>query len=325
MLIRPELQALRSDDAPQREAQAALHVILQDWRYKGPGRAIEAELIAWGAGEPLDDQPSLRAMFDPDADGLCDLADGLLRPLLQQMATEPLSQSPLRYTTGDAYTSLVLARHGTTVLSIQCVDGNGLARTPRPTTASFLPAETWERALSGSAEALLVQAHAHMPGKAELECTQIAIAAGEVRHRIGNAQAVLFTAASGSLVQLRLQRRTSAVDPVREYRLSDGCLVHQAAGTPRDSRLELTAALLGRMKRRDAAPMLAAMVEEHGSESLRWQCLRECLALDVAVGFPALCKLAEREGDPLQQPAEVLRAQLLARHPELKELSPCPA
>ena len=126
-------------------------------------------------------------------------------------------------------------------------------------------------------------------------------------------------------MQLRLQRRTSAVDPVREYRLSDGCLVHQAAGTPRDSRLELTAALLGRMKRRDAAPMLAAMVEEHGSESLRWQSLRECLALDVAVGFPALCKLAEREGDPLQQPAEVLRAQLLARHPELKELSPCPA
>lgn len=325
MLIRPELQALRSDDAPQRQAQAALHVIFQDWRCKGAGRSIEAELATWGQGAPLDSQPVLQALFDPESDGLGNLSEGLLRPLLAQLAADHLSQSPLRYTTGDVCTSLVLARCGTTVLTIQCVDGNGLKRMPPPTCASFLPAETWERVLSGSAQCMLVQAPQDLSGHAALECTPLTIAAGEVRHRIGTEQALLFAQVPRSLVQLRLQRRTSLVDPVREFRLSDGSLLHQAAGTPRDSRLELTAALLGRMKRRDAAPMLAAMVEESGSNSLRWQCLRECLALDAAVGFAALCGLAGRGGDPLQQPAAALRDQLLNRHPELKEFAPCPA
>ena len=111
----------------------------------------------------------------------------------------------------------------------------------------------------------------------------------------------------------------------REFRLADGTLAHQAAGNPRESRFELAAALLGRMGRSDAAPLLAAMAEEHGGQSLRWQSLKECLGLDSGTGFAALSRIAAQAGDPLAAPAAALRAQLLERYPQLAEAVRCPA
>ena len=83
-------------------------------------------------------------------------------------------------------------------------------------------------------------------------------------------------------------------------------------------------ALLGRMGRREAAPTMAAMARESGSEALRWQALRECLALDTKEGFEALTDVARATGDPLAMPAGALRAQLVEAHPELLSLVPVP-
>ena len=145
---------------------------------------------------------------------------------------------------------------------------------------------------------------------------------------------MLLRRIAGSLVSLKLQRRAAGCGETREYDLADGTLVHQAAGTARDSRLELAATLLGRMGRSDAAPALADLATEPGSASLRWQALRECLGLDTATGFAALCRIAADAADPLAAPAGALRARLVEQHPQLATLqsvrtgpgaSPCPA
>ncbi|WP_374405973.1 hypothetical protein [Pelagerythrobacter sp.] len=114
--------------------------------------------------------------------------------------------------------------------------------------------------------------------------------------------------------------------PSLEYRLSDGALLHRAAGDCHESRSELMLALLGRMERRDAVPAMAALARE-GSDSLRWQALRECLALDSAAGFGELARIARDCADPLHAPARSLHADLCARHPQLaqQEAAPCPA
>ena len=77
------------------------------------------------------------------------------------------------------------------------------------------------------------------------------------------------------------------------------------------------------MGRTDAAPLLAAMAEEDGGQSLRWQALRECLGLDSGAGYAALCRIAARPGDPLAAPAQALGQQLLAIHPQLAKATPC--
>jgi len=109
----------------------------------------------------------------------------------------------------------------------------------------------------------------------------------------------------------------------------EGRLVHQSAGTIGESAQELMLALLGRMKRADAVPLMARMSGE-GGESLRWQALRECLALDSGAGFRALCAIAADPGDVLAAPAGALRAQLLEAYSVLAgmleaEDMPCPA
>jgi hypothetical protein len=132
-------------------------------------------------------------------------------------------------------------------------------------------------------------------------------------------ETLLITMVSHTLVSLRLTRLAEAPQSSREYRLSDGHMVAQAAGDPHASRHELMLAVLGRMGRADAAPVLAEMTRA-GCEHVRWQALRECLALDTAEGFRALTAIARDPSDTFAPQAGALRAQLVEAHPQLAAL-----
>ncbi|MDE2411320.1 MAG: hypothetical protein KGM18_06030 [Sphingomonadales bacterium] len=325
MLIRPELAALRSDDAAQRRAQAAMGAALARWRATPIVAAADAELAQWGSGAELDDLSLLSALFSGDHDAAPRFCTELVAVILAELARDPLGQSPLRHYCDDAVASITLLRHGTTVLSLQAIDGSGLARAAPPQSARFAPCETWEAVLAGSARAERLAIAGPCPGGVAIERSRIAIRPGLALHRIGLAETLHLDDVPSSLVLLRMQRRTGCSAVTSEYALDDGALLHQAASSPRDSRLELTAALLGRMGREDAAPLLAAMAEERGNPSLRWQVLRECLALDTATGFATLCRIAGDGNDPLAAHAGALRDQLIETYPQLAGASRCPA
>ncbi|HOB14624.1 MAG TPA: hypothetical protein PKN09_10295 [Novosphingobium sp.] len=324
MIIRPELRALRGDDTPQRQAQRAIGAVYETWRRAGLAAGLDTEMAAFAEGAVLEDLPMLAALFAPEGDSARRLVMDLVERLLAQLAGDPLGQAPLRYSADDAIASLVLARHDTATLLLQSVEGSGLARRPAPVSVSFAAVETYERVLAGTGLARRVTITGQRSAAAQLRGQDTTLAPGPVHHRIGLDQTQFLLSVPGSLVTLKLQRRTASAIATREYRLSDGALVHQSAGTPRESRLELAAALLGRMGRSDAAPLLAAMAEEEAGEGLRWQALRECLALDTAHGFALLCRIAARADDPLAAPAGALRAQLLETYPQLAGVQPCP-
>lgn len=151
----------------------------------------------------------------------------------------------------------------------------------------------------------------------------VTLSPGDVVARDASREALLVRQVDGCLVTLRLQRRQANAGATREYNLDDGKLVYQAAGNPQDSRTELMMALLGRMKRDDAAPILAGIAQAPGTASLRWQALRECLALDTAVGFGALTAIAQSLEDELAPTAGTLRSQLVEAHPQLAKVPVC--
>lgn len=325
MLIRPELAALRVDDSPQRQSQQRLLAQAAEWRTSDPGRQVEAQLPQLAKGVPLDELPALAALFRPKEQAAARLVDGLVRWLLRELAASPLGQVPLRHICDRTIATVVLARcHGAS-LALQAIDGAGLARKPAPDSVSFAGTETWDHVLAGTADVERIGLVRQVPGGAVLERTPAKLAAGETTYQHGRHSAQIFVRVSGVLVTLKLQRGDGTDDPGRQFGLADGRLLHQSAGSVRESRLELTAALLGRMGRSDAAPLLAAMAEEAGSPHLRWQALRECLGVDSAAGFAALTALARRAGDPLAAPAGALRAQLLETYPQLAGDHPCPA
>ncbi|WP_296679113.1 hypothetical protein [Novosphingobium sp.] len=323
MLIRPELAALRNDDAPQRRAQAALGAALDRWHAEPLVRAANAELVRWGCGADLEDLPVLSTLFASGEDAAAQFAGNLIAQIVAELSINPIGQSPLRHYLDDATASVSLLRHGTTVLSLLAFDGQAMTRAAPPTSARFVPCETWDAVLAGSAEADVFTLHDCGSNNAGLSRSDFRLVPGMVQRRSGQTQTVQFKRVASCLVLLRLQRRTDNNGVSREYAIEDGTLLHQSAASPRDSRWELTAALLGRMGRTDAAPMLAAMAEEEGSAGMRWQVLRECLGLDTRRGFTALCRIAADPTDPLARHAGSLRTQLIETHPQLGEIDPC--
>lgn len=323
MIIRPELEALRSDDTPQRAAQDRLSEALAHWRAAPAGVTVQTELARFDQGALLDDLPLLSALFTANDISAPSFCDQLICTILAELAEQPLGQAPLRYSADDTLTTVNVARARRATLCLQAIDGAGLARRPRAETVSFAPVETWEFVLAGAAQVELVTMAAGPADPADFAIAMFQLRAGQVHHRFGHRQVLVLRTAPTGLVSLKLQRPTSEMAVTRQYALAAGTLLHQAAGSARDSRLELSAALLGRMGRTEAAPMLAAMAEEQSSPTLRWQVLRECLALDALVGFGVLSRIARRTDDPLSACAAALRLQLLAQHPGLAQAESC--
>jgi hypothetical protein len=325
MEIRQEISTLRGDPAPQRVAQVALERAASAWRARPDVAEMLADLDAFASCRSLAECAALSRLFDEESAAADTLAGSLASGIGAALRDVPLGHVPFRHHADGIFAMLLLAQSGNVTLSLVAIDGDAMARIPAPATVNYSPCEMWERFLSGTATARLVENRNIAGGDADLRVRDIVLAPGKVVCRDADRQALQVTRAQGCLVSLRLQRRRRNAGLSREFTLTDGTLARQAAGNPRDSRVEMMMALLGRMERADAAPLLARIARGDGSEALRWQALRECLALDTATGFAALCDVAGRGGDPLGTAASALRAQLVAAYPQLAEIEPCPA
>lgn len=325
MLIRPELRALRRDDTPQCDAQNALRRATADWEAKADTAALLVDLRRFAAGSPLEQCLELSCLFTPGTGAARRLALDYTTVVGAALDLEPLGHVTQRHFTDGITSTLLIARVGNVTLSLVAIDGHRMCQRPQSTSASFGPTQTWEYILAGSAEIELVECEPAREHMASLVCRSDSIGPDSIMHRDGAREARLLRRIDGALVSLRLQRRRVNAEITSEYDLASGRLLHQAAGNPRESRVELMMALLGRMGRNEAAPLMASLALDHGSAGLRWQALRECLALDTATGFQALSQVAVAPDDSLCAPAGALRAQLIEAYPQLQEALPCPA
>jgi hypothetical protein len=315
MIIHPEIGSLRGNDAPQRIAQEALHDAITAWRARPGVAEVIADVSAFASGLPMADCPALARLFE-EGDDAAAFAREFCAAACAELQSSPLAHLPLRHFHDDAISTLLVARSGNVTLSLAAIEGEGLRARPAAKSASFWPGEAWEAVLSGTGGAELVEYRSHGADGAELRCLQTTLQPGKVICRDASRQALVLRDVQGCLVSLRLQRRSARAGVTREYALDNGALLHQAAGDPRDSRMELMMAALGRMGRADAAPLMAQVATGNGAEALRWQALRECLALDTLTGFTALTTIAGSPADALSGPGQALRSQLVSAYPQ---------
>lgn len=326
MQLHPEIRALLDNPAGLQAQQADHQSAFEDWR-KSPGpRAVFDAFAVFAAGTSLSALPALSALFDGS-----DRAGGFVRSLadrvLPVLADAHFGQVPLRHSVTRAATTVMLARGGNASLTLVALDGAGLALQPQAQSAAFSLAEEWDAVIAGRGIGRLVERPPLAgPTPAALAVHPLSLAPGLALGRDAVREALLVDRAEGALLMLRLQRRCAGPAPVREFALADGVQIHQSASSARESRHEIAAALLGRMGRKDAAPVLADLARDRAcGEMLRWQALRECLALDTLTGFHALTAIARHDGDGLAHAAGALRAQLIEQHPVLGSIEPCPA
>jgi len=322
MHIAPEIQALITDPALLDRAQERHGAAFSAWQSQAGVAPVLDAFAAFAKGADLARCEPLAALFGDGGTSAGTLAASLVAALLPVLAAEPFGHVPLRHQSSPASATLLLAQEGRASLTLVVICGPAVARMGPPLSAAFAPAEEWDVVLAGNGAGRLIARGAD----GQLVANPLHLGPGVALGRDVSCEALQVDRVDGSLVLLRLNRRRAGAEPVREYELASGRLIHQAASDPRESRMELAVTLLGRMRRSDAVPDLSAMaLEQQRGDSLRWQALRECLGLDTATGFRALTLVARNTDDPLAVAAGALRAQLLETYPVLGELEPCPA
>ncbi len=317
MLVHPDIAALRSDRAPQRHAQGAMQAAREAWRAEPGADAMIAELAAFGDGAPLEDCPKLEEIFtgQHEAERLTGL---MSHHFCAALAANPFGHPPFRNGFASNAASLLLARSGRAQLMVQ-------AREPESFEAGnciFTDALRYDAVIGGRATARIVRITRHEDTNARFANETIVLEPGCRLAFDLATEALQVERVERRLVVLRLVRMRDNPLPAREYIPETGALRHQCAATLATSRQEALIALLGRMERADAAPVFAEVALRDGDDSLRWQAVRECLALDSGAGFAALGDIARREDDPLADIAGALRAQLIETYPQLLEVEP---
>jgi ABC-type transporter Mla MlaB component len=288
---------------------------IDGWRARPDMRGVLADFERYGEGAAMESCLKLLAVF-ADGGAAPGLVAELSHALCAALAAEPFGHPPFRHGYERGTSTLLLARRGRAQLVLHaCEPGSRTFD-----VVGFSDGERREVVLAGAANARIV----HRQGRFGLFVEQRLSLAPGVRLALDlREEALQVLAVERRLVSLRLYRSPRHPAPSREYDLASGALLRQAAGDIRTSRHEVMLALLGRMQRAEAAPVMAAIAREPGDAALRWQALRECLALDTAEGFAALCHLARAADDPLATPAAALHARLVEAHPELA--GQCPA
>lgn len=308
MRIDPAIGALRRDRGPQRRAQTATGAACDAWRATQQASRVLADFERYGEGASVESCPELLALFDQGESAL-GLMTALVRELCSALADQPLGHPPFRHGYDRGTATLLLARRGRAQLVLHACEPGRRSFD----VVTFSDGERREAVLGGEARGRIVRRRGRYGRLAEKRLSlrpgvRLALDLGE--------EALQLLEIERRLVSLRLHRSARQPGPSREYDLASGALLRQAAGDIRDSRHEAMLALLGRMGCVEAVPVMAAIACEPGDPSLRWQALRECLALDSWAGFAALCTVARANGDPLANPATVLRAQLIEEYPE---------
>lgn len=313
MRVHPEVARLRGHLPAQPRTDAAL----AQWHARGEVAAVLAALAGFEAGAPVADLPALAELFGEAEAGLA-LAEGLVDGLTEALAAEPLAQLPLGHSTAPGAARLNLARRGSAGLSLLALAPRAMAM---PVSALFEDAASYEIILAGEGRALL---HALEAGR--LTSREIALAPGTRLVREGGDRARQIVAVTRPLLVLQLTREPARPQPSREIALADGSLVRTISGCKATSQQMMALAVLGALGHAAAVPSLERLARDPAAErDLRWEALRQCLALDARAGLAVLGALVGERGDMLAAPAAALHRQLRAQRPDLAPFMAEPA
>ncbi len=305
MLVHPEIAALRGNGPAQRRVQARMAAASCAWRAVPQVETIARALDAYGAGAPLEDCCAL-------AQALCDIGHSraLILPWIAEttvaLREEPLGEVPHRYRVAPGLTSIQLMRSGRATLSLLAYE-RPVAAPSDPETALFQDRETHEIVLSGAARGT---SHTMTETGRIVTCDHRWKAGDRIRCP-DDRHARQVVAAKEAMLLLQLTRLPGCPGPTREYRLADGALVHCASGDKAASQRFMALSVLGALGHPATLSTFEARAIDRDEDSeVRWEAVRQALAMDPRAGMSLLGRLRGDPADPLARPAADLEDTL---------------
>lgn len=319
MYLHPAIAALRSDPISQRRTKAAMADTLADWHNGRDIAAIAEELSRYAAGDCLSQLSALRALVS-DLGEAQRFLNAFTEHFMDALEREPLGEIPFRHGGNDGFFRMQILQRGGGVLSLMVYEP--IERSQEPQAALFADCTTHEIVVAGSARGVCHDIIETRPGSAAITSKAVRWSTGDIIAQTAQRQSRQIVEVSQSLVVLQLSRAPVQPLPTREYRLCDGALIHSVSGDKRASEKIMALCVLGAMGEARALPVLSdtALNRSHDPD-LRWEAVRQSIALDAAAGMALLKVLEERGNDPLSGPAGELRDQLCRAHPGLQNLT----
>ncbi len=291
----------------------------RSWSARPEVRQILDEFEKFGQGADIDECDALSRLFK-DPSNSREFAGRISRHVLDMLSDEPLAQPEFGDQADSSSATIQLAKHGRAELSLTCFDARDES-SDQIQSMGFYDCDRHEIIVAGEAEALFALYDPSANPAEKVSTWRERVSQGHAFHASSGStfKSKTYTRIAKRVVVLRLVRRPLDPQPAREIRISDGAVLSQSNGSKHASCQEVMMATLGRMGRKDAVPAMSRLAR-NGDEHLRWEAIRQCLALDFRVGFDLLCEAATAPNDPLSGIASALRAQLIEAHPQLAEL-----
>ena len=325
MRIDHQIAVLRSDAALQRCTQAPMSAAKEAWAASPGVGPLLAELRQFGAGAALGKLGLLHSLLH-DRDAAQKFVNDWTARICDALSQNALGQVPFRHSYTGNFASIQIGNSGRATLSLIVYEP--VEDRDEPVSANFANREQYEFVLSGAANANIRRLDSAQDRTAppQVSSTLLALQPGITLDSSGPHLTRQISDVASSLVMLQLVRDPKNPQQIREIRLSDGALIHQAWGQKRASQDMMAIEVLGAMNRSDAAPVMKRIALQAGPDYLRWEALRQSIHLDPARGFSALSKISADASDELSMAAAALREHLIENYPRLAEQegSACP-
>ncbi len=327
MQIHPDIAALRSDPALQRQAHAPMAAAYEGWQNGTLCKSVAAELANYAAGQTLAEcEQLMRLVTDIEA------AQGFVAEwqtgLLGALRDQPLGSIPSRHSISVGLTTVQLMTSGNARLSLLAYEER--ADIAEPTSVMFTDGQAHEIVLAGKAHGIRYKCDPVTADRATIAAAPILYEQAYSISLNSASETRQFITVDGSILLLQLTRTPDRPQPSKAYALADGKLIHQASGNKRASQHFLALDVLGAMERADAVPVMTELALSRDEEvDLRWEAVRQTLSLDAGHGLSLLQRLADIPDDPLFVPSTALFQSLIQANAQIaclaKETAPCPA
>ncbi|MBV7264678.1 hypothetical protein [Erythrobacter ani] len=316
-----DIAALRSDPALQRRVRSRMSRAADEWRDQGIVQTIAAELQGYGSGCDLSDCQSLGELTTERAVATS-FADAWLKPMLHALQDEPLAEVQHRYRCSDGLTSVQLMQSGEATLSLLAYERRDQSGPEEPQTALFSDRESREIVLSGSARSVLHRRENGTSAESKIATIHADWREGCVIVMTGLHETRQVLDVRGSLVLLQLSRTPRRPRSSREFRLADGALMRSVSGDKSASEKQMALAVIGAMHHGLALDLMADRARDQNEDAdVRWEAVRQTLALNTQRGMDLLAELRASPRDQLARPAADLEQHLFHTKPKLEEFS----
>lgn len=318
MHIHPAIASLRNDRSAQRAMQDQFVRALSAWRSHNQAQVILDDLEAFGAGVELDQCAALDTLLSDHltANAFVQIWQ---RSMIAAAREYPLANPDFRYRASDGLSNIVLLSSGAASLNVIAYEERSEVGLPQ--SAVFSDRQTHECVLSGSAEGLLHEVRQCDGLDTVIDTCTAHWRAGAIIVTKGPCEARQVVAVNGAMQLLQLTRTGLKTKPTREYSLRDGALLKTVSGERLSSEKVMALAVLGAMEADCALDVMqGCALNTDEDPDVRWEAVRQTLAMHAARGIALLETIECCTADPLSLPAQDLRIALHETKPELAHL-----